>query len=180
MTFHLRLRQRTLVSALLSLLVHAAATAWLLQAPAAAQWPAGGRIGLAPADASSAAPSTPAAATALVAPDSASAAAASPRPANAAGGARGGGSNSNSYLARVRVHLDAHKHGEAEVATVRGTVVVRFRVLGSGAVEAVRLAQGSGDAVLDRAALALVLRAAPLPAPPDGAARVLTVPIEYR
>ncbi|MFD2238901.1 energy transducer TonB [Aureimonas populi] len=61
----------------------------------------------------------------------------------------------------------------------RGTVQVAFTISGSGAASGVRLARSSGNANLDQAALQLVQRASPFPAPPGGRSISLTVPIRY-
>jgi protein TonB len=52
----------------------------------------------------------------------------------------------------------------------RGTALVSFGVSSSGGLSYARLARSSGNAALDRAALAAVRRAAPFGPPPGGAA----------
>ncbi len=62
----------------------------------------------------------------------------------------------------------------------RGTAIVQFRVAASGQLGSIGIAQSSGDANLDSAALNHIRRSAPFPAPPAGAATSFTIPIEWR
>ncbi|MFP5304962.1 MAG: TonB family protein, partial [Gammaproteobacteria bacterium] len=62
---------------------------------------------------------------------------------------------------------------------VRGTALVGFRVDGRGDVSQLRLERSAGHATLDAEALALVDRAAPLPAPPRGEVLRLSVPVVF-
>ncbi|WP_062018433.1 energy transducer TonB [Aureimonas sp. AU4] len=59
-----------------------------------------------------------------------------------------------------------------------GTVVVSFSVDASGRVTGARVSRSAGGA-LDEAALALVRRAGPYPAPPSGTGLTITVPIRF-
>lgn len=59
----------------------------------------------------------------------------------------------------------------------RGTALVAFRVARSGALEAASIAQTSGSAKLDQAALGIIHKAAPFPAPPKGAQRAFRIKI---
>lgn len=86
----------------------------------------------------------------------------------------GGG---RSYAARVRAHLIAHQ--PPQLRGNIGVVRLRFSVDARGRVSDLLLVASSGDAALDAEALALVRRAEPLPAPEDGEARQLTVPVEF-
>ncbi|WP_185983364.1 energy transducer TonB [Aureimonas mangrovi] len=61
----------------------------------------------------------------------------------------------------------------------RGTVSVSFTISASGSAGGVRIARSSGNATLDQAAVQLVQRASPFPAPPSGGSVSLTVPIRY-
>ena len=61
-----------------------------------------------------------------------------------------------------------------------GTALVAFRVAPTGALAGVSLARSSGSARLDRAALTVVRRAAPFPAPPRGAQRRFSIEIAGR
>ena len=62
----------------------------------------------------------------------------------------------------------------------RGTAVVGFSVTGGGGLASVHLTGSSGSAQLDRAALQMIRRAAPFPAPPAGAQRSFTISIKGR
>ena len=86
------------------------------------------------------------------------------------------------YHRRVGAHLARHrqypalarKHGQ------QGDAIVRFRIDGTGRVEAVSLAQGSGWDLLDREAVAMITRASPFPAPPSGQSLSFTVPVRFQ
>jgi protein TonB len=60
-----------------------------------------------------------------------------------------------------------------------GVVYVRFSIDDQGRVLAVRLARSSGSPALDDEVLALVQRASPMPAPPPGAPRDITAPVQF-
>lgn len=66
-----------------------------------------------------------------------------------------------SHLGRYKRYPDAARRRGAE-----GTSLVRFSLDGAGKVLSVSLAESSGNAALDRATLAMIRRAQPLPAPP--------------
>lgn len=61
-----------------------------------------------------------------------------------------------------------------------GAAVIAFTIAASGGVSAVSLAQSSGSATLDQAALQLVRSAAPFPRPPQGARRSFSIRIKGR
>ncbi|SFH43496.1 protein TonB [Palleronia marisminoris] len=61
-----------------------------------------------------------------------------------------------------------------------GSAVISFAVAGSGGLANVGIARSSGSAALDRAAVQLVRRAAPFPAPPPGAQRSFSITIAGR
>lgn len=90
-----------------------------------------------------------------------------------------GGGGSGGYYAQVRAHLQRHRAAVRTQAADMRTAVVRFRVGADGAVSAVTLMRSSGDPDLDRAALDLLRRASPLPAPPQQRPLTLGVPIEF-
>lgn len=60
-----------------------------------------------------------------------------------------------------------------------GTAQVQFAIDARGNVLSVRLVRSSGFDDLDTAALDLVRRASPVPAPPAGAPRDITAPIRF-
>lgn len=62
----------------------------------------------------------------------------------------------------------------------RGATVVAFRISGSGGLAGVSVARSSGSSALDSAALRVVQRAAPFPAPPAGAQRSFSIQIKGR
>ncbi len=74
---------------------------------------------------------------------------------------------------RQRYPRSARANGET------GTPRVRFRIDQSGNVLSVSLTRSSGSASLDEAAISLIQRASPVPAPPPGVSTTITAPIEY-
>jgi protein TonB len=63
-----------------------------------------------------------------------------------------------------------------------GTVQVAFSIDRGGRVLSARLVRGSGDSALDEEAVAMIRRASPVPAPPDGlggSSIALAVPIRF-
>lgn len=62
----------------------------------------------------------------------------------------------------------------------RGATVIAFRIASGGGLSAASVAHSSGSSALDQAALRLVRRAAPFPAPPHGAQRSFSIRIEGR
>ncbi len=60
----------------------------------------------------------------------------------------------------------------------RGTAVVAFSIAADGGLSSVSLVSSSGSDALDRAAMAVVSRAAPFPAPPAGAQSSFRIAIE--
>lgn len=61
-----------------------------------------------------------------------------------------------------------------------GNARVSFQIASNGALASVTLAQSSGSRELDQAALGLVRKAAPFPAPPSGAQRNFSISIKGR
>lgn len=84
-----------------------------------------------------------------------------------------GRANASSYNALVLAHLQRHRVYPAEARSrgVTGVSTVRFTLSASGAVVSVSLSRGSGAAILDQAAVAMVRRASPFPAIPPGLGR---------
>lgn len=101
-------------------------------------------------------------APAAPAPQAKAPTAAEPSPASAPSKAE------QSWQSRLLSHLGRYKRypEDARRRGLEGTSKVRFRLDGQGKVLAVSLAGSSGSAALDRATLAMIRRAQPLPAPP--------------
>ncbi|EIM78210.1 tonB protein [Nitratireductor aquibiodomus RA22] len=85
------------------------------------------------------------------------------------------------WQSRLMAHLERRKRypSSARARREQGTVYVRFRIDGNGNVSAISLARSSGYPALDTAVLSLVRRASPVPAPPPGVNRTLTVPVRF-
>ncbi|MBU2961786.1 TonB family protein [Citreicella sp. C3M06] len=62
----------------------------------------------------------------------------------------------------------------------RGSAVIAFNIGGNGGLAGLSVARSSGSAALDQAALRVVQRAAPFPAPPSGARRSFSIEIKAR
>jgi protein TonB len=107
-------------------------------------------------------------------------------PAPRANAANGGGAqrsaNDANYRGTVAAHLARYKRfpPEAERSGAQGSASVRFTVSGSGSVTSVSLVHGTGVAALDQEAVAMVHRASPFPAPPNGRPVSFTVPVSYK
>lgn len=88
-------------------------------------------------------------------------------------GQQNGRANASSYNALVLAHLQRYRVYPAEARSrgITGVSTVRFTLSRSGAVVSVSLSRGSGTAMLDQAALAMVRRASPFPAIPPGLGR---------
>jgi TonB family protein len=102
---------------------------------------------------------------------------------NAAGGAGRGGATSNAdYSGRVAAHLMRHKRypDDARSRGDQGRAMVSFSLDGGGRVTRVSLVRGTGSSSLDQEATAMVRRASPFPAPPEGRAQNFTVPVSFR
>lgn len=81
------------------------------------------------------------------------------------------------YAQRVRSRILANRPSRSGA----GRVLIAFGVTARGRLRYVRVARRSGNAVLDRAALAAVRRSAPFPRPPRGATpRQLSFTIAFR
>ncbi len=95
-----------------------------------------------------------------------------------------GGQAREAYLAKVMAWLQDHKRypKSAERRRQQGVAQVAFTLLPDGQVSGIRLVAGSGYDLLDQEALALLTRAAPLPAFPPGLApqpMALTLPVAF-
>lgn len=86
------------------------------------------------------------------------------------------------WQSRLLAHLERRKRYPSGARSRReqGTAHVRFSIDGNGNVTAVRLARSSGFPELDQEVVAMVRRASPVPAPPPGVNRTLTVPVRFR
>jgi protein TonB len=100
-----------------------------------------------------------------------------------AGSGRGAGHSSrdSNYQGLVSAHLRRHKQypADARARGDRGRAAVTFSLSGSGGVTSVRLARASGIASIDQEVQAMVRRASPFPAPPDGRPVSFTVPVSF-
>ena len=88
------------------------------------------------------------------------------------------------FAGTLMAHLGRHKRYPAEARAQRqeGVATVRFSMDRSGRVLSVRLENGSGSALLDQEALAILQRAAPLPRIPEvltGDVLELVIPIQF-
>ncbi|XSG83597.1 MAG: TonB family protein [Methyloligella sp. ZOD6] len=79
----------------------------------------------------------------------------------------------------VVAHIERFKRYPAEAQSHQGMPYVRFTIDDSGQITGARLSRSSGSAALDQAALNTVRRSSPVPAPPPGVQRTLTVPIRF-
>jgi protein TonB len=102
--------------------------------------------------------------------------------ASAASGAGPGRSQLNSnYPGIVFAHLARQRSiAETRVRGEQGNAVVSFGLDGGGRVTRVSLTRGTGSATLDQEAIAMVRRASPFPAPPDGRPQSFNAPISFR
>ncbi|HWM31248.1 MAG TPA: energy transducer TonB [Methyloceanibacter sp.] len=82
------------------------------------------------------------------------------------------------------LHLNRYKRypAEARSRNVQGVTRVEFKIAASGHLVEAEIVKGSGSTLLDEEALAVLRRASPFPAPPDGSATGhihLVLPIEF-
>ncbi|MCO5093294.1 energy transducer TonB [Bosea sp. (in: a-proteobacteria)] len=85
-----------------------------------------------------------------------------------------------SWRGSLMAHLNRYKRFPGGASP--GTVQVAFSIDRGGRVLSARLLRGSGDAALDGEAVAMIRRASPVPAPPEGvggSAIALAVPIRF-
>jgi len=80
------------------------------------------------------------------------------------------------WHSRLKAHLDRHKK---KMDSEEGKAFVRFEVDDAGKVLSVALVRSSGSPVLDKLAVDMVRNASPVPAPPPGANKKITVPIQW-
>ena len=85
-----------------------------------------------------------------------------------------------SWRGTLLAHLNRYKRFPGGANP--GTVQVAFSIDRSGRVVSARLVGGSGDAILDEEAVAMIRRASPVPAPPEGlggGSIALSVPVKF-
>lgn len=85
------------------------------------------------------------------------------------------------WQSRLMAYIERRKRypSAARARGEEGTVHVRFSIDGSGNVLSVTLVRSSGFAALDEEVLSLVRRVSPVPPPPPGSAKTITVPIRF-
>lgn len=85
------------------------------------------------------------------------------------------------WQSRLLAHLERRKRypSGAKSRREQGTAYVRFSIDASGNVLSVRLARSSGFPELDQEVVAMVRRASPVPPPPPGVNREITVPVRF-
>jgi periplasmic protein TonB len=88
----------------------------------------------------------------------------------------------SNYRGAVSAHLARQKRypEEARSRGQQGTATVSFTFDGGGRVTGVSLVRGTGSAILDQEVTAMVRRASPFPAPPDGRPQSFTAPVSFR
>ena len=86
------------------------------------------------------------------------------------------------WQSRLIAHLERRKRYPAAARRrhEEGVVYVRFAIDGQGQVLSATIARSSGSPELDLEVLALLRRASPVPAPPPGAPRNITAPVQFR
>lgn len=95
----------------------------------------------------------------------------------------GAGSNVSParWQSRLLAHLERRKRypSASKSRGEQGTAYVRFRIDDAGNVMSVSLARSSGFPALDEEVVAMVRRASPVPAPPQGVNKNITVPVRF-
>ncbi|MDH4986535.1 TonB family protein [Aminobacter anthyllidis] len=81
------------------------------------------------------------------------------------------------WQSRVFAHLNRHKPRNVRN---RGVAAVQFSFNAGGDILSVRLINSSGDPALDEAAVSLVRRSSPIPAPPPAVPTSIVVPIDFK
>jgi periplasmic protein TonB len=85
------------------------------------------------------------------------------------------------WQSRVMAWLNRHKRYPRGARSRReqGVVSVSFAINASGSVTSARITRSSGNSELDQAALDMLRRASPVPAPPPGVGRNIALPVEF-
>lgn len=91
--------------------------------------------------------------------------------------AQSGNADADSYAGQVMRRLSRVPRPRV---SVQATATVSFSITANGALSWVRISRSSGSQELDSAALSLVRKAAPFPAPPAGARMEFNIRIEGR
>lgn len=95
----------------------------------------------------------------------------------------GAGSSASTpkWQARLAAHLDRRKRYPAAARRRgdEGVATVRFSIDPAGTVRSVKLLRSSGVPEIDAEVVALVRRASPVPAPPEGAKLDIALPIRF-
>jgi protein TonB len=101
---------------------------------------------------------------------------------SASGVGIGRSGNDTNYRGLVFAHLARHKQfpADARGRGEQGSAMIGFSLDGGGRVTRVSLVRSSGFPSLDQEAQAMVRRASPFPAPPDGRAVSFTAPASFR
>lgn len=99
----------------------------------------------------------------------------------ASGVGRGRSDRDTNYRGLVAAHLARYKQfpADARARGAQGATTVSFSLDGGGRVTSVSLGRASGVASLDQETTAMVRRASPFPAPPDGRPKSFTVPVSF-
>ena len=100
-------------------------------------------------------------------------------PKTAAPSASKGGTGSSVSPAKWASQVRARIVRASRSARGTGRVMVSFAVSSSGQISSVSVSGSSGDPDLDRAAVSIVRRASPVPPPPPGVNRSVTVPVKF-
>jgi protein TonB len=98
-----------------------------------------------------------------------------------AGASQASSVSPSTWKGALSAHLNRYKRFPSDAAGA-GTASVAFTISRSGQVLSARLVRSSGDAALDREAVALPRRASPVPPPPagfGGSTVTLSVPIRF-
>jgi protein TonB len=90
---------------------------------------------------------------------------------------KAGNAAASNYPGKVRSKISRTRQRNAGG---RGIARVRFSVSSSGAATGISIARSSGNAKVDRAAVAHIKRASPFAKPPAGAQRQFVIPLEFR
>jgi protein TonB len=96
-------------------------------------------------------------------------------------GAGSSSASATTWKSRLAAHLERRKRypSSARARGEQGTVLVVFRIDDGGRILSTSLARSSGHPDLDTAAVDMVRRASPVPAPPSGVNKTITAPVRF-